>query len=90
MTHSAPEAKKLTVSFEFFPPKAGEAEDALAAALALVDWRAVEVDAGNKRVSFARPGMGLTLNSGAQGYITDRVAEVLRAHGFDRMLVDMG
>ena len=34
--------------------------------------------------------MGLTLNSGAQGYITDRVTEVLRAHGFDRMLVDMG
>jgi thiamine biosynthesis lipoprotein len=34
--------------------------------------------------------MGLTLNSGAQGYITDRVIDVLRAHGFDRMLVDMG
>jgi thiamine biosynthesis lipoprotein len=34
--------------------------------------------------------MALTLNGGAQGYITDRVADVLRAHGFDRMLVDMG
>ena len=34
--------------------------------------------------------MGLTLNSGAQGYITDRVTDILRAHGFDRMLVDMG
>ena len=72
------------------PDPAGPAQHDLTAALALVDWRAVEVDAGNKRVSFARPGMGLTLNSGAQGYITDRVADVLRAHGFDRMLVDMG
>jgi len=72
------------------PDPAGPAQRDLAAALALVDWRAVEVDAGNKRISFARPGMGLTLNSGAQGYITDRVADVLRAHGFDRMLVDMG
>jgi len=72
------------------PDPAGPSSRDLAAALALVDWRAVEVDAGNKRVAFARPGMGLTLNSGAQGYITDRVAEVLRAHGFDRMLVDMG
>ncbi len=72
------------------PDPAGPSSRDLAAALALVDWRAVEVDAANKRVSFARPGMGLTLNSGAQGYITDRVAEVLRAHGFDRMLVDMG
>jgi thiamine biosynthesis lipoprotein len=72
------------------PDPAGPAPRDLAAALALVDWRAVEVDAGNRKVSFARPGMGLTLNSGAQGYITDRVADVLRAHGFDRMLVDMG
>ncbi|MDH4234571.1 MAG: FAD:protein FMN transferase [Gallionella sp.] len=72
------------------PDPAGPAQHDIAAALALVDWRAVEVDAGNKRVAFARPGMGLTLNSGAQGYITDRVADVLRAHGFDRMLVDMG
>ena len=72
------------------PDPAGPSPRNLAAALALVDWRAVEVDAGRNRVSFARPGMGLTLNSGAQGYITDRVADVLRAHGFDRMLVDMG
>ena len=72
------------------PDPAGPAPRDLAAALALVDWRAVEVDAASRRVSFARPGMGLTLNSGAQGYITDRVADALRAHGFDRMLVDMG
>lgn len=72
------------------PDPSGPSPRDLAAALDLVDWRAVEVDGANRRVSFARPGMGLTLNSGAQGYITDRVAEVLRAHGFDRMLVDMG
>jgi len=72
------------------PDPAGPAEPDIAAALALVDWRAVEVDADHGRIAFARPGMGLTLNSGAQGYITDRVADVLRAHGFDRMLVDMG
>ncbi|MBS4097438.1 MAG: FAD:protein FMN transferase [Sulfuricella sp.] len=69
---------------------AGPAQQDIAAALALVDWRGVEVDAANRRIAFARPGMGLTLNSGAQGYITDRVSDVLRAHGFDRMLVDMG
>jgi len=72
------------------PDPAGPAAADIAAARALVDWRAVEVDAERRRVSFARPGMGLTLNSGAQGYITDRVTDVLRAHGFDRMLVDMG
>jgi thiamine biosynthesis lipoprotein len=72
------------------PDPAGPSTSVLTAALALVDWRAVEVDAGRNRVSFARTGMGLTLNSGAQGYITDRVTDVLRSHGFDRMLVDMG
>ncbi len=69
---------------------AGPAPQAIAAALAQVDWRAVEIDTDRQRVSFAKPGMGLTLNSGGQGYITDRVVAVLRAHGFDRMLVDMG
>ena len=72
------------------PNPSGPAPSDITAALALVDWRAVEIDAGRNRVSFSRPGMGLTLNSGAQGYITDRVTDVLRAHGFDRMLVDMG
>ncbi|TAN56008.1 MAG: FAD:protein FMN transferase, partial [Rhodospirillales bacterium] len=45
---------------------------------------------GKASVAFMRPGMGLTLNSGAQGYITDRVADVLKGHGFSQMLVDMG
>jgi thiamine biosynthesis lipoprotein len=34
--------------------------------------------------------MGVTLNSVGQGYITDRCGEVLRAHGFSHVLVDMG
>ena len=72
------------------PDPAGPPDEALAAALLRVDWRAVALDPTARRIAFSRPGMGLTLNSGAQGYITDRVTEVLRAHGFERMLVDMG
>lgn len=60
----------------------------LAAALSLVGWQGVKVD--GDRVSLARPGMGLTLNGIAQGFITDRCSDVLQAHGFSRMLVDMG
>jgi len=69
---------------------AGPSEQARQAALALVNWRDVELDTHQQRIALARPGMGLTLNAGAQGYITDRIADLLRAHGFDRMLVDMG
>lgn len=70
------------------PAAEGPSQRELDAALALVGWQ--NVDISGRTVSFARPGMALTLNSGAQGYITDKVAEVLRSHGFDRMLVDMG
>lgn len=61
---------------------------AVARALDRVDWRGVHIQGDEVRL--ARPGMGLTLNGVAQGFITDRCTDVLRAHGFDRMLVDMG
>ncbi len=55
---------------------------------ALVDYRGVEVTA--RRISFARKGMAVTLNGIAQGYITDRVAELLRAEGMDNVLIQLG
>ncbi|MBF0268941.1 MAG: FAD:protein FMN transferase [Alphaproteobacteria bacterium] len=72
------------------PDPNGPAASQIEAARQLVDWRNVEVNAKARSVAFAKPGMGLTLNSGAQGYITDRVADVLRAYGFTQMIVDMG
>lgn len=41
-------------------------------------------------LSFSVPGMALTLNGIAQGFATDRVSEVLNAHGFDPHLVHVG
>ena len=35
-------------------------------------------------------GMAVTLNGIAQGYITDKVVDLLRAEGIDHSLVDMG
>jgi thiamine biosynthesis lipoprotein len=57
-------------------------------ALACVDYRAVEVSAALVRL--IRPGMAVTLNGIAQGFITDHVTRLLRARGFDNVLVDMG
>ena len=42
------------------------------------------------RIAFARPGMAITLNGIAQGYLTDRVAALFRAAGLDRVLLDLG
>ncbi len=54
----------------------------------LIGWRQIEV--GPERIRFARPGMAVTLNGMGQGYITDRVAELLVRHGFPHVLVDLG
>jgi thiamine biosynthesis lipoprotein len=54
----------------------------------LVDFR--NIDAGSTRIAFARAGMGITLNSLAQGFITDAVADLLRSEGFESAVVDLG
>lgn len=59
----------------------------LAAALARVNWRGINLDNGNVRLA---PGTEVTLNGIAQGFITDRVAELLKARGFRHVLVDLG
>ncbi len=41
-------------------------------------------------IVFARSGMAMTLNGIAQGYITDRIAGLLRGRGFTNVLIDMG
>lgn len=62
---------------------------------------AAAIEAARARVGFGRvavagrsialaPGMSLTLNGIAQGYITDRVADILRAAGARHVLVDLG
>lgn len=54
----------------------------------LVGWSGVSYDTG--AVRFARPGMALTLNGVAQGYIADKVADMLRAQGLSNILVNTG
>lgn len=48
----------------------------------------VELEAG--RITLHRPGMAITLNGVAQGFVTDRVGDLLRRAGFDNVLVDIG
>jgi thiamine biosynthesis lipoprotein len=54
----------------------------------LVDFRRIETGAG--RIAFAREGMGITLNSLAQGFVTDAMADMLRNEGFESAVVDLG
>jgi FAD:protein FMN transferase len=70
------------------PSPEGPAVSKIERALSLVDWR--KIDVTPRRVMLAQPGMGLTLNGIAQGFVTDRISEILRDHGCDRILADMG
>ena len=63
-------------------------EHLLREALARTGWSKVRFTPSE--IAFAYPGMALTLNGIAQGYITDRVAHLLSGRGFDNVLVDMG
>jgi FAD:protein FMN transferase len=54
----------------------------------LVDFR--NIDIGDAHIAFARAGMGITLNSLAQGFITDSIADLLGNEGFESAVVDLG
>lgn len=56
-------------------------------ALSRSGWSGVHVDSAEIRL---RPGMALTLNGIAQGFIADRVTALLRRHGVENVLVDTG
>ncbi|HUG21062.1 FAD:protein FMN transferase [Piscinibacter sp.] len=66
----------------------GPPAPAIARVLRLVDGEAI--DLRPDLIRLRRPGMAITLNGVAQGFITDRVADMLRAGGFTDVLVDLG
>ena len=66
---------------------AGPSPTAIQAALARVGCHRLSVD--RDRIVMPR-GMAVTLNGIAQGYVTDKMVDLLRSHGVTHCLVDMG
>lgn len=66
---------------------AGPDPDAISAVQRHIDYRRIAIGAEDIRLD---PGMALTLNGIAQGYITDRVADLLRARGWSNVLLNLG
>jgi len=67
---------------------AGPPPREIGAALQRVGLDRVAFD--ENRIAFRAPGMALTLNGIAQGYITDRAIALLRAGGVGHTLADLG
>src|SRR5690625_4037602 len=63
----------------------GPDEHLLEQALNNVDYQAVDVD--SHQIHLQRPGMAISLNGVAQGYITDRIAHLLSQFGFKDILI---
>lgn len=56
--------------------------------LALVDYRSIS--SGAQAIRFGKPGMAISLNGIAQGYITDRITEMLANEGFENAMIELG
>ncbi|HFQ80298.1 MAG TPA: FAD:protein FMN transferase [Desulfobacterales bacterium] len=57
-------------------------------ALKLVDYRRIITN--KDKISLAKPGMGITLDGIAKGYIVDEGITVLKRHGFEGLYVEAG
>jgi len=66
------------------------AADEIRRAIALIDYRKVEVNTTTSTVYLGKHGMGLDLGSIAKGYAADEVARIVRAQGVRSALIDLG
>ena len=56
--------------------------------LELVNWKAIEIN--ENKISYLNKGMSSTLNGIAQGYITDKITEILLDNGINNTLIQLG
>ena len=68
--------------------KSAPSERALREALQLVG--AHKIDLEGRTIRFEKPGMGITLDGIAKGYIVDRASRVLTAHEIENHLINAG
>lgn len=62
--------------------------EVLEGSLSRIGWRHVRYDSNS--VAFEKPGMALTLNGIAQGFVTDRIVSLLRSQGLRNAVVNIG
>ena len=60
------------------------------AALASIDYRSVVLNAEQRTISFARPGMRINLGGIAKGYAVERAAQWLRSQGIEHAVLNAG
>jgi thiamine biosynthesis lipoprotein len=66
------------------------ADEEIAAARALVNWRHIILDAENLTVGLGKPGMGIDLGGIAKGYAVDIATAALKKHRIKSAIVNAG
>lgn len=70
-------------------PRIPEAEE-IKQTLALVDYRKIKLDEEKQTVYLESEGMAIDLGGIAKGYAGDEVVNILRQHGVERALINLG
>ena len=79
---------------DLFQKKMGEDEKSIPSdkevmrALEFVDSKQIELT--GRTITFKKPGMGITLDGIAKGFIVDKASELLAAHGVENHLINAG
>jgi len=80
--------KAYEAHFQANPESGGLDGSELDAILARTGWAKVSHDPDGIR--FGQPGMALSFNGIAQGFVTDRVTQILKRAGYGPVLVELG
>ncbi len=78
----------ITAYREHFATRESGLPANLDTALQAVDYRQIEI--GRQTIKLGHSSAAITLNGVAQGYITDKIAALLREEGFGHTLIDLG
>ncbi len=68
------------------PPK----EEAIAEAIAKIDFEKIELDEAQKTVYLTKPAMSINLGAIAKGYIADEMMSLLKDQGVSHALINLG
>ncbi|MGJ8654000.1 MAG: FAD:protein FMN transferase [Opitutaceae bacterium] len=79
--------KAYQVHFETHP-NATEGPKSIPGILDTTGWQHVQFN--SNEIRFEQPEMQLTLNGIAQGFITDRISELLKRAGYEHVLIELG
>lgn len=80
--------QNLWIAYSKFSNNEELLEEELKKRKKLISWKNIQIS--EKKISFKKKGMKITLNALAQGFITDKVTQFFKQKGLENVLVNFG